>query len=178
MSGSNSPTTRYDILHWNQHNRHLHCNLQCWLYLSRGYCGKPDSDSLDNDQYKYQSGQILSKAKINLQKVLRLSKFQKVTCQEGLRWTHQSYKNSRGDFGACAEVQTPESRVLEAELFLDVDYCRTEQEKTAVVSAFETYIKSAEAAVPCISGAKCTVRTLISNFLQLQLLASHSRFME
>ncbi|KAL5262342.1 hypothetical protein ACHWQZ_G007910 [Mnemiopsis leidyi] len=82
----------------------------------------------------------------------------KVTCQEGLRWTHQSYKNSRGDFAACAEVQTPESRVLEAELFLDVDYCRTEQEKTAVVSAFETYIKSAAAAVPCISGAKCTVQ--------------------
>ena len=84
-----------------------------------------------------------------------------MTCQEGLRWTHQSFTNSRGDFAACAQVQTPESRVLEAELFLDVDYCKTEQEKAAVVSAFETYIKSTTAAVPCITGAKCMVIVLV-----------------
>ncbi|XP_063675082.1 sushi, von Willebrand factor type A, EGF and pentraxin domain-containing protein 1-like isoform X2 [Bolinopsis microptera] len=87
-----------------------------------------------------------------------LSEIKKVTCQEDLRWSHQSFTNSQGNFAACAKQETPKSRVLEAELYLDVDYCKTDPEKSAVVAAFETYIKSGSAAVPCLTGSKCTVQ--------------------
>ena len=94
---------------------------------------------------------------LNIENVLTLSFLQKVTCGDTLRWSHQSYTNSLGAFAACAQVQTPKARVLDAELYLDVNYCRTDSEKAAVVSAFETYIKSGTAAVPCLTGSKCTV---------------------
>ncbi|XP_063693299.1 sushi, von Willebrand factor type A, EGF and pentraxin domain-containing protein 1-like isoform X2 [Bolinopsis microptera] len=87
-----------------------------------------------------------------------LSEIKKVTCQEDLRWSHQSFTNSQGNFAACAKQETPKSRVLEAELYLDVNYCKTDPEKAAVVAAFETYIHSGSAAVPCVTGAKCTVQ--------------------
>ncbi|XP_063687398.1 CUB and sushi domain-containing protein 3-like [Bolinopsis microptera] len=87
-----------------------------------------------------------------------LSEIKKVTCQEDLRWSHQSFTNSQGNFAACAKQETPKSHVLEVELYLDVDYCKTDPEKAAVVAAFETYIHSGSAAVPCVTGAKCTVQ--------------------
>ena len=45
------------------------------------------------------------------------SLLQKVKCEDTLRWSHQSYTNSLGAFAACAQLQTPKARVLEAELY-------------------------------------------------------------
>ena len=79
-----------------------------------------------------------------------------MTCLSTLLWSHQTADNSLAEFGPCVEKKVPEARILSVEMSLNVDFCRTNQEKTDLIAAFETFINGVDS-IDCLKSNKCTV---------------------